>query len=410
MNLLLSCLKKDNFISYSITFITLCIKTLGAFLFSYVLINKFGDVYHVKVMHDISILFGAAIIARFGLDQCILKYATLLIANGGKKQTFLFLLQGTFILIMTSMIAFLYFSEFNFFELLTPQNASYLIFMVNFSLCLGSFLRCFDKVHFSGVGDSGFVMFTVTILLIFDLLDGVLLLEYVWSIISIAMFSYVIYIICFTLNENGCYRIPTSQFLKLLPYLLINSLLNFFQQWGSIFISTVYFSPIYSSSFVMLVRICSIFNAILIPISSYTVPRVIKDYYHDINLANLYMKRSGKVYLLAALVCTVASLGIIYILSLQGKINIQLLTVSSVLFYVVTQAYHLATGPVNQVLSLLDQQKPLILFRCLILILFLLLLYFSLYEYTYIYVLSLYILIQKVFLVFLLKNRCKLIV
>ncbi|MEZ9295342.1 hypothetical protein AB4150_14600 [Vibrio cyclitrophicus] len=403
-SLYLEVVKKIN-LTYLISIVLVLLKTSGGFIFSWFLINSLGDNYHVMLMKDLSSLIGISILIRFGSDAVILKLATISYKEKDRVKLLYLLAFSTILCTVSSIIFYLLASSFLSFETLSVKSGILISFSISFTLCLMSFFKAFERVNYSFLGDTGMIMILALPVLVFIELNTIITLGYLWTIIALISLVYVVYIICkeCEMKELDDVKDLASRFLFPLPSLFINSILNYLQQWGVIYLATISLDIRYSSSFILIIRASYIFNAVLSPISSYTIPQVIKNFSEGGSTkVNAYIKKTRFIYNYASLVCLLIASGF----SLWSVFPdlFELNYIIAFLFYLICCSFNISSGPVNMYMATLGYEKELIRIRLALLIPSIFALYFF-YGNFFIVTCALYILMQRIFLVFFLKKK-----
>ncbi|MEZ9239161.1 hypothetical protein AB4116_06210 [Vibrio splendidus] len=403
-SLYLEVVKKIN-LTYLISIVLVLLKTSGGFIFSWFLINSLGDNYHVMLMKDLSSLIGISILIRFGSDAVILKLATISYKEKDRVKLLYILAFSTILCTVSSIIFYLLAGSFLSFETLSVKSGIFISFIISFTLCLMSFFKAFERVNYSFWGDTGMIMILALPVLVFVELNTIITLGYLWTIIALISLVCVVYIICkeCEIKELDDATDLASRFFLPLPSLFINSILNYLQQWGIIYLATISLEVRYSSSFILIIRASYIFNAVLSPIASYTIPQVIKKFSEGgSSKVNVYIKKTRFIYNYASLVCLLIASGF----SLWSVFPdlFELNYIIAFLFYLICCSFNISSGPVNMYMATLGYEKELIKIRLVLLIPSIFALYF-LYGNFFIVTCALYILMQRIVLVFFLKKK-----
>ncbi|WP_143680606.1 hypothetical protein [Vibrio furnissii] len=391
--------------TYLVTIFLVALKTLGGFAFSWFLIYTLGDKLHVKILKDLSAIIGISLFIRFGADAVILKLATKLYVE--KNKTYLnYLLCFSFIICMVnSIVTLLFVDKFIKFETLEVKSAIFIALAISLTFCLMSFLKAFKRVNHSFFGDTGMIMVLSFPFLFINNGNVIVTLGYIWLFVMAISLFLILRIIKNECKENSVNDFSTLlfNFIMPLPNLFLNSVLNYLQQWGIIYLSALSLNVIYASSFILIIRASYIFNAVLSPLASYTVPEVIRLFdCGGAHKANIYIKKTKELYQYASFICLVIS-SAFSIWSIYPNL-VDFYYISAFMIFLFCCSFSVASGPVNMYMAVLGYEKLLIKIRLALLIPFVILLYCTSGN-LFILVCSIYIFSQRFFLVVFLKKK-----
>ncbi|WP_345841706.1 hypothetical protein [Shewanella algae] len=395
---------KVNF-KYIVSLLLVASKTTAGFIFSWLLIDIYGEQIHVQILKDLSAVIGISLIIRFGADAVVLKLATKFYIDRDAKYLLLLLFSSLTLCFLNSLVFFYLFNSYFYFETIGNSDYIYIAFSISLTFCMMSFLKAFKRVNFSFLGDAGIVMiFTFPLLLIRDI-NVLVTMGYIWCSIASLSILFIIRVIfkeCdIKRDERDCSFV--SSFFIPLPNLFLNSSLNYLQQWGIIYLAALSLDVKYASSFILIIRASYIFNAVLSPLASYTVPEVIRLYEQGgAQRVNEYVKRTGWLYRYASVFCLLIS-SVFSIWSVYPTL-LELNYVLTFLFFLFCCSFNIMSGPVNMYMAMLGFDWVLIRIRIAISIPFFLVV-FNVVDNMFIITCSFYILLQRIVLVYFLKKK-----
>lgn len=382
----------------SFMFITL--KSVGAFYFSVLLIEKYGEIVHAGVMEKVALLLGLSLICRLGLDQGILKHGINLLENS--TEAF-----NNFIGGILYRVLFITFAVGSLLVLYT--NTLYdLIWLlcVSVSFLYLAIIKVKGYPEYSSILEVGFVLLiAVFLILMIDPVDEDVELIVMLSWVLLTLLAFIIFPIRISRKFDHEYsrRMYSDIYPRLLVYSL-SSLFNFFTSWGVLLIAAIVYLPKQASDFALVIRVCAFFTVIMMAINAYVVPKI-GAYYQKGNLAKLN-QLFGKfrlLYLVMALGGMVmllmgAFLGNMYVDSLP------MLPMQTMLVVGFGYAFNLATGPTAMCMVMVGEEKLLLIIRALSLLMFLVLAFVSSGKYFAV-LFCIYLVIQSVLMIFFLKKN-----
>lgn len=390
---------------YYLSFFLVFLKSFGGLLFSWFLILFKGDLQHVAIIKDLSAIIGFSILIRFGSDAAILKLATIYYDAKKKKALYYLFFISLALCLVNSFILFSVLCFLYSFDTVSVLQAVVISGVISINFCLASFLKTFGKINHSFYGDAGMVMILSLPLIFFNFLEPLISLGFIWFFISLC-YIFIYYNVISSLEDSiefTCYKKLNGEFFGLLPNLFINSVINYIQQWGIIYFSTFSLALDYASSFILIVRASYIFNAVLSPLASYTVPEVIRRYKNGgSESVNEYIKTVSPLYKYSSLICLLiaSSFSIYSIYPNLGDYKYIL----SFLFFLSCCAFSTASGPVNMYMAVLGFDSLLVKIRLFMILPFVLIIYF-LEGNLFIISCAFYLLMQRFFLVILLRKK-----
>lgn len=394
-------------IAHLISTFFLLLKGAGGFLFSWFLIHFTGGAEHVNVLKDLSIIMGLSVLLRFGADTAILKLVTNLYDSKRKAEIISLLLSASLLCSFNSIVLFYLVDNFYKFETVSVLQAIFISFLISLNFCLASFLKSFGKINLSFLCDAGMVMiFSLPFIFLLNI-SPIISLGIIWGIISVI---YLAIVIRETFNfvdkstpETKIEEFSLKKFFYPLPNLFINSIMNYIQQWGIIYFTSLSMTTEYASSFILIIRSSYIFNAVLSPLSSYTVPEVIRIFkYRDHVPVNSYIRKIKPLYRISSVICFLI-VAVFSIWSIYPSL-IDFPYIASFLFFLFCCSFNLASGPVNIYMAVLGYDSLLVKLRLVTIIPFLISLCF-LEGNSFIIACSIYILLQRSCLVYFLKKK-----
>ncbi|HAS6396251.1 TPA: hypothetical protein I7253_21660 [Vibrio vulnificus] len=406
INFKLRAIKREYFLSV----LLIGLKSSGGLIFSWFLVSFVGSDYHVDIMRDISIVLGLSIIIKFGLDSALIKLTTQFYQD--KNRTALLKLTVITLIFCALNSTFIYYA-LDFFDgyilfRTTSLNVSIFAgFSVSICLCLMSMLKAIRLVNMSFFGETGIIMLVSLPVIVnfFSFDETILVFAIVWCVISI-LSLFVLFIRFYKVKSSSVktsYSYLFYTLIVLLPSLFINSLINYIQQWGVIFLATQNLAQVNASSFILVIRITYIFNAVLSPLSSYVVPEVIRIYNKSgVRDVNDFILKTKSIFIYSGTICLLISfIATAYVFYPEFD---DFLFLSSIFIFLVCSSMNLFSGPLNMYMALLGFERQLVELRLKIAIPSIIILFFSSGSF-FVFSVAMYVLLQRTFIIYSLKKE-----
>jgi O-antigen/teichoic acid export membrane protein len=196
-----------------------------------------------------------------------------------------------------------------------------------------------------------------------------------------------------------------NDFTKNLPVFTLSSFFNYFTQWGVILLVTSNFNNDFSSEFILVLRVCVVFNVVMSLINSFDASKMFYIYKENgRDKLQEYINKYKKVYFFSGLLVFVFLA--CSVILLKSVANIKPLEFEMTIFLLVSFsfAFNLLTGPASHCLAMLGNEKILmyirLIFSCILIIGSLLC-----NEENYSILFALYIILQKTCIMYVLNKK-----
>jgi hypothetical protein len=355
---------------YITAFFFVFLKAGGALFFSLVIVYIFDENVHANLMHDISLTIGLTIFTRIGAEQVILKYGGYLYELN--KINYFKYLNSFFVitsLLLSIAVGGLTLSIYGLKVVNELLFIPWLFFNSVMSLYVSN-LKVIKKAQYSAIFESGFILlFSSLAVLIFTveltvkIVIPIMTLAFgLWALVYLR--PTVVNPFKFPWRSDSDVDQEKVDFIKSLPIFTLSTFFNFFTQWGVIFICSMFFSNTFVSEFTIILRVCAIFNLMMVLISSFSVSKI---YYifQTKGQAKLqsFTNEHKKKYVLSSLILTTLLL-LSYILA-NYFLPPAYFNYSMVLFLILVfaSAFNLATGPASQYIAMLGKEAQVMKIR-----------------------------------------------
>lgn len=385
-------------------------KSIGSLLFSIVLLNVYGSGIHNDFIHDLSLILGASVFSKLGVEQVIYKYGGKLYSEKSFELFGGLISKLILIISLSTIFVYLLLKLCIDFKIFTDVGAFVSLLCINLAAVFATLLIVVEKQQYSYFLENGFVLLIVSIfLLLFNnyFTEVEKLIPTFWFI-AISIFFAVLFI--YKVKRN---LVLTSysykNFSKEIPYFTTNNFFTYFVNWGILLWITTLYEGDDAAQLILAIRVTLIFSLAMIPISSIFVPKMhyIFSKHGKEQLAD-FIKDYTSIFKLISIFVTIVGGGSFYVVN--QFVNVFNMTLSLNIFVplLLSAAYHLATGPATICLNMLGAEKAVINIKAGSTLLLMCVIVFELDPSNFALVFSIYIILQKALLIHYLKSNFQL--